>query len=114
MWGQAVTANYFDVARLRWRSVGGSTLTKKNLAVIVLGHALWQSRFAADPAIAGKAIRLSGRPFTVIGVAPPGFRGLDFILNSQFWVPLGNLGNCFRTSPIAPPEFTTGLQWPDV
>jgi predicted permease len=59
--------------------------------VIVIGHGLWQRRFGADPAIAGKAIALSGRPFTVVGVAPPGFRGLDLILDCQFWVPLGNL-----------------------
>ena len=59
--------------------------------MIVLGHGLWQRRFGADPAIAGKPITLSGRPFTVVGVAPPGFRGLDLILDCRFWVPLGNL-----------------------
>ena len=64
---------------------------EERLPVIVIGHGLWQRRFGADPAIAGKHITLSGRPFTVVGVAPPGFRGLDIILDCQFWVPLGNL-----------------------
>jgi predicted permease len=57
----------------------------------VLGHRLWQGRFGGDPAIAGKTVTLSGRPFTVIGVAPVSFRGLDLILDCQFWVPLGNM-----------------------
>jgi len=56
-----------------------------------LMYRLWQSRFGADPDIAGKAITLSGHPFTVIGVAPPSFRGLDLILDCQFWVPLGDI-----------------------
>ncbi len=59
--------------------------------MIVLSHRLWQRRFGADPDIVGKAITLSGHPFTVVGVAPPSFRGLDLILDPEFWVPLGNL-----------------------
>ena len=55
--------------------------------VIVLGHRLWRRRFGADPAIAGKSIALSGRPFTVVGVAPPSFHGFELILDSEFWVP---------------------------
>ena len=58
--------------------------------VIVLGHNLWQRRFASDPAILGTTVSLSGRLFTVVGVAPVGFHGLDSILNPEFWVPLGN------------------------
>jgi len=57
--------------------------------VIVLGHRLWQRRFAGDPDIVGKSITLSGRAFTVVGVAPAGYRGIDFVLDPEFWVPLG-------------------------
>ncbi len=48
--------------------------------VAVLSHRLWQQRFAADPDILGRTIELSGRPFTVIGVAQPGIQhpGGDF------------------------------------
>ncbi len=91
VWGQAATANFFDVAQLPITLGRGFTKDEENLAVIVLGHRLWQNRFGADPAITGKTIRLSGRPFTVIGVAPSGFHGLDLILDCQFWVPLSNL-----------------------
>ena len=91
VWGQATTANFFDVAQLGMTLGRGFTVGEERLPIIVLGNGLWKRRFGADPAIAGKRITLSGRPFTVVGVAPPGFRGLDIILDCQFWVPLGNL-----------------------
>lgn len=91
VWGQATTSNFFDVAQLGMTLGRGFTSGEERLPVIVIGQGLWQRRFGADPAISGKTITLSGRPFTVVGVAPPGFRGLDLILDCQFWVPLGNL-----------------------
>jgi predicted permease len=91
VWGQASTSNFFDVAQLRMPIGRGFLTSEEHLPVIVLGHRLWQRRFGADPAISGKTITLSGHPFTVVGVAPPSFRGLDLILDPQFWVPLGNV-----------------------
>jgi predicted permease len=91
VWGQAATSNYFDVTELRMPSGRGFLPSEEKQQVIVLGYRLWQRRFAADPAIIGKTITLSGRPFTVVGVAPPGFRGVDLLLAPQFWVPLGNV-----------------------
>jgi hypothetical protein len=91
VWGQATTANFFDVAQLGMTLGRGFLRGEERLPVIVIGHGLWQRRFGADPAIAGKRIALSGHPFTVVGVAPAGFRGLDLVLDCQFWVPLGNL-----------------------
>ena len=91
VWGQAATSNYFDVARLHMALGRGFLRAEENQQVIVLGYNLWQRRFAADPAITGKTITLSGRPFTVVGVAPPAFRGVDLVLAPQFWVPLGNV-----------------------
>jgi len=91
VWGQATTANFFDVGQFRMQLGRGFRSDEEHLPVVVLGHALWQQRFAADPLIAGKSILLSGKPFTVVGVAPAGFHGVDQILDAQFWVPLGNL-----------------------
>jgi predicted permease len=91
VWGQAATSNFFDVAQLRMPIGRGFLTSEEHLPVIVLGHRLWQRRFGADPAISGKTITLSGHSFTVVGVAPPSFRGLDLILDPQFWVPLGNV-----------------------
>jgi predicted permease len=64
--------------------------SEEHQPVIVLGHRLWQRRFASDPAIVGKPVTLSGHLYTVVGVAPPAFRGLDIVLDPEFWVPLGN------------------------
>lgn len=91
VWGQATTANYFDVARLGMTLGRGFAANEEHAPVIVLGDRLWKRRFASDPAIVGKGITLSSHPYTVIGVAPRGFHGLDSILDPEFWVPLGNV-----------------------
>jgi predicted permease len=91
VWGQEATSNFFDVAQLPTTLGRGFANNEERLPVIVLSYRLWQRRFAADPGIVGRAITLSGHPFTVVGVAPPSFRGLDLILDPEFWVPLGNL-----------------------
>ena len=54
-------------------------------AVVVLSDGLWKRRFGADPAIVGRSIQLDGRAYTVVGVAPEGFRGLSD--NAELWVP---------------------------
>jgi predicted permease len=91
IWGQAATANYFDVAQLRMTLGRGFVSSEEHQQVVVLGYRLWQRRFASDPAIIGKVITLSGHPYSVVGVAPLGFHGLDLILDPQYWVPLGNI-----------------------
>ncbi len=91
VWGQATTANFFDVAQLGMTAGRGFVSGEERAAVIVISHGLWQRRFNSDRSMIGKAVTLSGRPFTLVGVAPPGFRGLDLILDCQFWVPLSNL-----------------------
>jgi putative ABC transport system permease protein len=53
--------------------------------VVVLGTALWKSRFGADPRIAGKQVKLNGESYKVIGVAEP---VLQFLETSQLYVPL--------------------------
>ena len=91
LWGQAATPNYFDVTQIRMALGRGFLANEEHAQVIVLGYRLWQHRFASDPALIGKAINLSGHPYTVVGIAPPGFHGLDLILDPQYWVPLGNI-----------------------
>ena len=104
VWGELATANFFDVAQVQMLLGRGFSADEEQLPVIVLSHHLWQRRFGADPAIVGKAVTLSGRPFTVVGVAPSSFHGLD-ILGADLWVPLGNtehlmpkVGNRSRTN----------------
>ena len=54
--------------------------------VVILSDWVWREQFAADPAIAGSAVRLSGQSYTVIGVMA---RGVEFPRGAGFWVPLG-------------------------
>ncbi|MET0553196.1 MAG: ABC transporter permease [Vicinamibacteria bacterium] len=57
--------------------------------VVLLGHALWRRAFGGDPAVLGRAVRLDGTPFTVVGVMPPGFDFPPFwARGSQIWAPL--------------------------
>jgi predicted permease len=99
VWGQAATSNFFNVAQIRMSLGRGFLASEEQLPVIVLSHRLWQRRFASDPGILGKSIPLSGHTFTVVGVAPRGFRGLDLILDPEFWVPLGNVEQLATSIP---------------
>ena len=46
-------------------------------AVVVLSHSFWQRRFGGDQGIIGRSLLLNRVPFTVVGVAPEGFEGMD-------------------------------------
>ncbi|HEX3893825.1 MAG TPA: ABC transporter permease [Terracidiphilus sp.] len=89
VWGQGATTNFFDVIQLPMVLGRGFSASEDTAPVIVLGEGLWRRRFNADASILGKSILLSGRNFTVIGIAPGKFRSIDQILDTQFWVPLG-------------------------
>jgi predicted permease len=56
--------------------------------VAVVSHGLWQRRFAADPAIVGKTVTVNAQPFTIIGVAQPGFTGTETGEIFDIWIPL--------------------------
>ncbi|HEV2667980.1 MAG TPA: ABC transporter permease, partial [Blastocatellia bacterium] len=56
--------------------------------VAVIGYGLWQRRFGGDPALVGKTITLSGQGFTVVGVAPPQFRGAELGMVPDVFVPM--------------------------
>jgi predicted permease len=108
VWGQAVTPNFFSVLQLPMVVGRGFVSGEENAAEIVLGSSLWQRRFNSDPAIAGKTISLSGRLFTVVGVAPATFHSVDQILNTQFWVPLGNVA---QLAPALSHQNSRDVNW---
>ena len=88
--GEFVSGSYFDV--LGVKAVLGRTLGPRDddpanpEAAVVIGHDLWTRRFRADPNIIGKLVQLQRRPFTIVGVMEPGFRGLsDFWTPSEYW-----------------------------
>ncbi|MGE3276811.1 MAG: ADOP family duplicated permease [Vicinamibacterales bacterium] len=55
------------------------------MPVAVLSHAFWSDRYARNPNIVGRVVRIDGQPATIIGVMPPGFA---FPQNQQLWLPL--------------------------
>jgi predicted permease len=76
---------------LRVRPVVGRAFTPVDeqrgpAPVVLISHGLWKRRFGADPAILGRTITLSGNPYEVIGVMPPGFQfpGREH----ELWIPL--------------------------
>jgi len=56
-------------------------------AVVVLGHDFWMSQFGGSPSVIGSRIRLNGMDFSVIGVAPEQFTGIDTMIRPTLFVP---------------------------
>jgi predicted permease len=74
------TANLFSI--LQVAPLLGAGPTAGDTDTILLSHGLWQRRFASDPAIVGRQLRIDGRSMIVMGVMPPGFR---FPFQSDLW-----------------------------
>ncbi len=89
-----VTGNAFQV--LRVNAALGRAITPADdersapQPVIVLSDRGWQRLFASDPDVLGRRVIVGGNPFEIIGVMPPGFRGLA-IGAPDFWAPLSLL-----------------------
>ncbi len=91
-----VSADYFDVLGVKpilGRTFSGNEgRVADSDPVVVVGYNFWKSNLGGDPHVLGQTIPLSGHPFTVIGVAPPGFIGTERILGVDLWVPISNHG----------------------
>src|SRR5262249_50212364 len=91
VWGVMASSNYFDV--LDVRPVIGRPfpptvdVVGDEARVAVVSWALWQRRFAGDPAAIGRRVRVNGRELTVIGVAPRAFAGTINRLAFDVWMP---------------------------
>jgi predicted permease len=84
--GMLVSDNYFSV--LGVQPVLGRGFAAGDEAVVVISHELWKSRFGGNPEIVGRAVVLNGLPFTIIGVTPQGFFGVDVAISPDIFVPL--------------------------
>ena len=56
-------------------------------AVVVLGHDFWRDEFGSDPSVIGRTVRLNGLEFTIIGVAPESFTGMDEFFKATMFIP---------------------------
>ncbi|MGH8636937.1 MAG: ABC transporter permease [Burkholderiales bacterium] len=89
----SVTANLFPAlgaAPMIGRTFTSTEDVPNGPQLVVLGHSLWSRRYAADPAIVGRAIQINGQPHEVVGIMPPGFVLPTDFRNaepSELWVP---------------------------
>jgi predicted permease len=91
LFGELVTGNYFDTVGVR-PSRGRFFLPQEDSTlgaapVLVLSHAAWQARFGRADDIVGRQLRINGVMFTVIGVAPEGFKGINAVFGPDVWIP---------------------------
>jgi predicted permease len=92
IWGYLASGNYFDVLGVQ-PMLGHFFKQSDDLhpgasPYAVLSYGAWQSRFAGDPAIIGKVIRINRTPFTVMAVAQPDFHGTEVFYWPEVWVPI--------------------------
>jgi macrolide transport system ATP-binding/permease protein len=91
VFAQLVTGNYFDVLGITPAAgrffVPDEDRTPGTHAVAVIGHSLWQRRFGASPAVIGSTVTLNRQPFTIVGVAPEGFKGVTSMFGPDIWLP---------------------------
>jgi predicted permease len=104
--GEFVSGNYFAMFGVAARV--GRTLTAQDdrpgvAPVAVMSYRLWRQAYGSDPSVVGSVFDLNGKPFTVVGIAPPEFFG-DALRRTppDFFVPL-------NTEPL----FEGDLQTPD-
>ena len=90
--GQLVSGNYY--AALGVHAALGRTIVPDDdrapgeSPVCVISYNYWRRRFAGDPAVVGKTIHIGGAPFTIVGVTPPEFFGLEVGSSLDVSVPL--------------------------
>jgi macrolide transport system ATP-binding/permease protein len=89
--GQLVSGSYFETlgvgAALGRRLTSADGLPSASPAAVI-SYSYWQGHFAANSAALGQSISLNGIPFTIVGVAPPGFFGLELGNRPEVYVPL--------------------------
>jgi predicted permease len=90
--GELVDWNYFQLLGIP--AAVGRTFnadegrTKLTHPVVVLGHRFWRSQLASDPSVVGRTIRLNGRAYTVVGVAPQDFSNHMSGIHVDVWAPM--------------------------
>jgi predicted permease len=92
VWPYMVSGNYFDALGIQpylGRFIHASEEHGKNsMPEIVLSYALWHSRFNGDRAAVGRTVQINKHSFTIVGVAPPKFRGTELFFAPDLWAPM--------------------------
>ena len=90
--GQIVSGNYFTTLGVT-PVVGRGFLPEEDVSpgaypVAVIGYGLWTRQFGRDPRVTARTISLNGRAYSIVGVAPPAFQGLNELTAADVWVPM--------------------------
>jgi putative ABC transport system permease protein len=91
--GEYVSGNFFETFSISgWRGRLFTDADDREGAppVAVISFHTWQGKYGSDPSVVGAAYDLNGHPFTIIGIAPPGFFGAKIAGSDMpdFWLPL--------------------------
>src|SRR5437016_2092758 len=90
--GSKVSADFFRVLGVEPQLGRGFRPEEDEMAgrdpVVVLSHNFWRKEFAADTSVLGWHVRLNNLTFTVVGVAPESFTGLDPFTEDDFYIPI--------------------------
>lgn len=91
LFGEMVTGSYFELLGVK-PALGRLLRTDDDrnagtAPAVVVSHSFWQERLGADPSVVGRPLVLNRVPFTIVGVAPVGFRGVHLLGSPSYWVP---------------------------
>ncbi|MGD0128468.1 MAG: ABC transporter permease [Terriglobia bacterium] len=90
--GRIVSGNFFSflgVSASAGRTfTGGDEKTRPTSAVAVISYAYWKRRFGLSPTVVGRSITLNRTIFTIVGVAPAGFSGIEIGYSPDIYVPM--------------------------
>ncbi len=91
-WGYEVAGNYFNAMGVQPYLGRFFNLTDEHgpnsAPYLVISYAYWHSHFQDDRGVVGRVVQVNKHPFTILGVAPPGFEGTLLFVFPDFWVPM--------------------------
>ena len=91
VYGEMITERYFEALGVRiahGRSLGAGDHVAGAPRVAVISDGFWTRAFGGDASAVGASITLGGLPVTIVGIAPPGFKGLENGRAPDIWLPL--------------------------
>jgi predicted permease len=107
------TTNYFDVLGIKpYLGRFYHNADEHGFAstpYVVLTYAYWHTRFQDDRSVVGRTVLVDKHPFTVIGVAQPGFHGTLLFVSPDYFIPIGNLDLIYGAGTLETRASTTAL-----
>jgi predicted permease len=104
VWPYMVSANYFDALGIQpylGRFIHSSDEHGKNsVPFVILSYPYWRTQFNGDRGVVGRDVQINKHPFTIVGVAPPDFRGTELFFAPDLWLPLVDLPQTGGWDPI--------------